>query len=312
MSDDEGDQPTKKSGRGGESKGDALVAQAKARLKAFSFWPSSSSKYEDAVELYTKAAAQYKIEKEWDKAAEAYKEAAGICEKNTNNQSEALQHYINAGKCYKNTSPKMAIKMFTIAVTQTQEGDKFSSAAKLWKDIAELEEKAMNPKEAIKAWTECANCYTACDSATSANSAFLKVAELAAEEEDYKRAIQIYEKVSASSAESSLGRWSVRDYLFKAILCHFVQGAKSGDIKGATATLKKYKTDYPMFEDSREAKLVENCLATFEDLDVEKFTGYVRDFDRMTKLDNWTAKILLEIKNAMKEGPGEEQPLDLT
>jgi len=247
-----------------------------------------------------------------DKAAEAYKEAAGIREKYTNSPSEACANYVNAGKCYKNSSPKLAIKMFTIAVTQTQEGDKFSSAAKLWKEIAELEEKSMNPKEAIKAWTECANCYTACDSASSANSAFLKVAELAAEEEDYKRAIQIYEKVSVTSAESSLGRWSVRDYLFKASLCHFVQGAKAGDVKSATTTIKKYKSEYPMFEDSREAKLVEGCLATFEELDVDKFTACVRDYDKMSKLDNWTAKILLEIKNAMKEGPGPEAPLDLT
>jgi hypothetical protein len=41
-------------------KGDDLVKQAEKRLKAFTFF-SSSEKYEDAVDLFDKAAAQYKI-----------------------------------------------------------------------------------------------------------------------------------------------------------------------------------------------------------------------------------------------------------
>jgi hypothetical protein len=44
---------------------------------------------------------------------------------------------------------------------------------------------------------------------------WIKVADLSADAEDYKRAISVYEKVSKASLESSALRWGVKDYLFK-------------------------------------------------------------------------------------------------
>jgi hypothetical protein len=69
-----------KGGGGGSAKGDELVSQAEKKLKSWSLF-SSSSKYDDACELYDKAAAQYKIDKEWEKAGQTYVKAAEISEK---------------------------------------------------------------------------------------------------------------------------------------------------------------------------------------------------------------------------------------
>jgi len=283
----------------GGSKGDKLVQEAERKLKSISWF--NPTKDEEAIEIYDKAAAQFKIEKDWEKAAETYVKAAELCEKQKN-VHEASTHYQSAAKCYKNVSPKEAIKMYTIAITLTQENNKFTTAAKLWKEIATLEEKQLHTKEAIKAWSECATCYEADDVTASANQALLKVAELAAEEEDYKRSIGIYEKVAQSAMDSTLGRWSVKDYLFKSLLCSFVMNAKTGDVKGTAQSLGKYKESFPAFDGSREAKLIENTLTAFNENDHEKFTNFVRDYDRISKLDNWTAKILLDIKTVLKEG----------
>lgn len=83
----------------------------------------------------------------------------------------------------------------------------------------------------------------------------LKVAQYAAQLEDYEKAIQIYEQVASSCLESSLLKYSAKEYFFRASLCHL-----SIDLLNATHALEKYAQQYPAFQDSREYKLVMvNC-----------------------------------------------------
>jgi hypothetical protein len=70
--------------------------------------------------------------------------------------------------------------------------------------------------------------YDTDNASANANGMHVKVAALAAENEDYKRAIEIYEKVSKNSLDNSSLRWSVKDYLFRALLCQFVLAARKG------------------------------------------------------------------------------------
>lgn len=57
-----------------------------------------------------------------------------------------------------------------------------------------------------------------------ANKLFLKVADLAALESDYYKAIQQYERVAKSSINNNLMKWSVKEYLLKAGICHLCTG----------------------------------------------------------------------------------------
>jgi len=294
-----------------DGKGEEFVKQAERRLRSWSIF--NSSKFEDAIELYTKAAAQFKITKDWDQAAKAYMQAAEISER-IKQTHDACTNYIEAAKCYKNGSSLTdAVRVYRLAITLHMDGNRFSTAAKLWKEVAQIEEKKGDNKAAIDAWNECANCYEASDGQASANQALLKVAELAAAEEDYKRAITIYEKVARTAIESQLGRHSVKDYLFKAALCHFALEARAGDVKALGETLEKYKDQFPMFDGSRECKLIENCFAAFTEDNVEKFTEHLVKFNSISPLDGWSSKILLDIKTALKEGPsGDADGPDLT
>jgi len=253
--------------------------------------------------LYAKAGAQYKISKDWDQAARAYIQAAELAEK-TKQAHDACTHYVEAAKCFKNgASFTEAVRVYRLAILLHMDANRFSTAAKLWKEVAEIEQKRGDNKSAIDAWNECANAYEASDGQASANQALLKVAELSASEEDYKRAVTIYEKVAKISVESSLGRHSVKDYLFKAALCHFALEARAGDVKGLGETIEKYKDQFPMFDGSRECKLIESCMAAFNEDNVDKFTEHLVKFNSVSPLDGWTSKILLDIKNALKEGP---------
>jgi len=94
----------------GGGKGNEYMAQAEKKLKGFAF--SSSSKFEAAMELYDKAAAQFKMTKQWDEAGDAYIKMAECAEK-LGNEAEAVSAYTNAGKAYKNGNTKEAIKAFS-------------------------------------------------------------------------------------------------------------------------------------------------------------------------------------------------------
>jgi len=288
----------------GERKGDELVAEAEKKLKGgFSFFGSKTTKMEEAAELYDKAAAQYKLSKSWQEAGDAYVKAAELCEK-TKNDTEGCNHYINAAKAYKNISSKDSLKFYKIAVDLHTANNRFSTAAKLYKEIAELEEKDMNVVGAMKAWNDAADCYFAEDSTTSGNQCLLQVATLAATDGDYKRAASLFEKVARSCLDqgSKLVQYSVKDYLYKAALCKFVQCAKDGDCKAVESAIDQYKDLFPAFDGCRECKFLEEAVKAFDDNDVEAFTGHVFKFDQVLKLDNWQASMLLEIKTALKTG----------
>lgn len=53
-----------------------------------------------------------------------------------------------------------------------------------------------------------------------ANKHYLKVADLAALEGDYYKAIENFERIGRASINNSLMKWSVKDYFMKAGICH--------------------------------------------------------------------------------------------
>jgi hypothetical protein len=57
--------------------------------------------------------------------------------------------------------------------------------------------------------------------------------------------------VAASALESSLLKYSAKEYFFRAALCHLCV-----DSLNAQHALHRYEEQYPAFADSREAKLI--------------------------------------------------------
>lgn len=84
----------------------------------------------------------------------------------------------------------------------------------------------------------------------------LKVAQYAAQLEEYDRAIEIYEQVASSCLDSSLLKYSAKEYFFRASLCHL-----SVDALNAQLAIEKYSEQYPAYQDSREFKLVKVSAA---------------------------------------------------
>lgn len=97
---------------------------------------------------------------------------------------------------------------------------KFSRAAKLEKDIGELYEGLGYPDDAIKHFAEAAEYFEGEGSSASASQCKLKVADHYAMTDKYDEAIELFEELASSSLGNDLTRWVIRDYLFKAGLCH--------------------------------------------------------------------------------------------
>ena len=93
-----------------------------------------------------------------------------------------------------------------------------------------------------------------------------------------------------SSLESTLLKWSVKDYLLRAGCCHLA----TGETGAATRALEKYSSMDVTFGGTREGQFLASMAQAFDDLDVDTFTDAIRDFDEISRLDAQKTSLLLE------------------
>ena len=307
--------------------------------KKLSSWFAFGSKYEDAAEMFSKAANLFKVAKNCalparesvaklhahpparatgDEAAEAFYEIAQ-CHLKLNSAHEAAEAYKDAAVCYKKTNLGRAIEHYKEAVQIHIDTGKFTTAAKLQKEIAELYEAESNLSAAMEGFQQAADYYAAEDATSQQSQCLLKVAGFAAQTLDYKKAIELYEQVAMTSLESTLLKWSVKDYYLRAGICHLA----TGDIDSATRAYSRYAQCDATFESTREGtflkQIVQACLCrpsaqppprvphtsrcaqrlparatqAYEALDAEQFTDLVQAYDEVSRLDPQKTTLLL-------------------
>lgn len=272
-----------------------LIAKADKKLTSW-FASFSGSKYEDAEELYSKAANQLKVAKQWEAAGAAFEKAAQ-CHLKLQSPHDAASSYQDAGLCYKKTNTQQAVLLYKEVVSIHIDLGRFTTAAKVQKEIGELYEAEGDNAKAIEAFQTAADYYQAEENNSTANQMLLRVAGLAAGAKDYKRAIEIYEQVAIASLESNLLKFSVKGYLLLAGLCRLA----TGEIGAALNALERYEGMDATFAGSREGALLRDVVTAFEAYDEDTFTEKVRAYDEISRLDAQKTSLLLEIKNQMKD-----------
>lgn len=282
-----------------EERGNKLVAQAKERLESSRGFMSKlfggQSKIEDACDLYTRAANSYKMAKKWTAAGNAFQECAKMQLNQLQSKHEAASQYVEAANCYRKGDFEEAISSLLSAIEIFTDMGRFSIAAKHHASIAEIyESNLINIDQAIVHYTQAADYYKGENSTSAANKCMLKVATFAAQQEDYNKAISIFEEVATVSLESSLLKYSAREYLFKAALCNMCL-----DVHTAQSSIEKYCQMFAAFEDSREYKLLSNLLEAADEGNSDKFTDSVREYDAISRLDQWYTTLLLRIKKSV-------------
>ncbi|KAJ9087793.1 vesicular-fusion protein S17 [Entomophthora muscae] len=266
-------------------------AQAKETHKGW----FGGNKLDEAFDLYQQAGNSFKLAKCWKDAGEAFESAAKVAIK-LGEQNDAATQFINASKAFKKDYPQEAINCLKLAVDILTQRGRFHSAATHQKEIAALYETELsNLSEAMAAYELAGEWYGSEDSKAIANSCNLKVAEFAAQLEQYPKAIAIFEKVASDSINNQLAKWSVKEYFFKAGLCHLVVG----DPISTQRAFEQYEAMDSSFSQTRECKLLRNLIDAIEQEDVEAFTEHVFEFDQISKLDNWKTSLLLRVKKSI-------------
>ncbi|KAF7239813.1 Beta-soluble NSF attachment protein [Varanus komodoensis] len=64
--------------------------------------------------------------------------------------------------------------------------------------------------------------------------------------------------------------------------------------------LEKYEEMFPAFTDSRECKLLKKLLEAHEEQNCEAYTEAVKEFDSISRLDQWLTTMLLRIKKSIQ------------
>ncbi|XP_045075953.1 N-ethylmaleimide-sensitive factor attachment protein, alpha b isoform X2 [Coregonus clupeaformis] len=194
------------------------------------------------------------------------------------------------------TLPLTSSMLETPSKKLTHKG-RFTIAAKHHISIAEIfETELVDIDKAIAHYEQAADYYKGEESTSSANKCLLKVATYVAQLEQYQKAIEIYEQVGTNAMDSTLLKYSAKDYFFKAALCHFCV-----DMLNAKLALQKYEEMFPAFSDSRECKLVKKLLDAYEEQNVDVYTDAVKEYDTVSRLDQWLTTMLLRIKKTIQE-----------
>ncbi|KAI5475294.1 vesicular-fusion protein Sec17 [Pseudohyphozyma bogoriensis] len=266
----------------------------------FSFFSSSSAKFEEAHELYLSAGNAYKMEKQWKESGDCFCKAAEMALKG-DEKDDAANDYWNASKSYKKTHPELAVAALQRTIQLYKEKGRFRQAADREKDIAVIwQQESGNLVGALEAYENAGELYASEDATATANSCFKEAADLAATLEQYPKAVQHFERVAKASLASPLTRYSVKEYYLKAGMCWLA----TGDIVSTKRAIDEYSMADGTFPSTREAKFLHAITDAFDAGDAETYTGAVAEYDRLTKLDNWKTNILLKIKNAIAEEPG--------
>jgi len=264
----------------------------------FALFGGRQEKWEGAAELYSQAANAFRMSKQNKEAGQAFEKAANIQTNKLNEPDDAANTLTEAFKIYRKTDPLDAARCLDVAINHYTTKGNFRRAATHKQNLAEVYETEIgDPKKAMESYELAASWFESDNAEALANKLYLKVADLAAIEGDYYKAIEHFDKVSASSVSNNLMKWSVKDYFLKAGLCHLAVG----DQVATSRALEKYRDMDPTFPSTREHQLLVDLYEAVEGGDQEAFADKLFQYDQMSKLDKWKTTLLLRIKNAIEE-----------
>lgn len=307
------------SGDGYEQKGHEYRQQADKKLKGGAFSRMfSSGREEAAVELLERAATQFKLAKSWTNAGQVFEQLAGLQLK-LDSRTDAAAAWVEASRAYSRAQdPKdsshgtggtggnaQSSACLKNAIDLYTEMGRLGMAARHIKALAEESEKT-DRAEAMQLYSQAAELFAGEDSTSEASKCRLKVAFFSAELEQYREAIEIFEEVGRAAADNNLLRFSARGHLLNAGLCHLA----GSDQIAIQRAIEKYGDIDLQFAGSREANLLTDLAADFEEGEVQKFVDHIAEFDSMTRLDPWKSGILLKVKKRLEEA--DEDELDLS
>ncbi|KAI3400038.1 hypothetical protein diail_4872 [Diaporthe ilicicola] len=281
-------------------KADKMLASASG---GFGFFGGREDKYQNAADLYSQAANAYRMQKNNREAGQAFEKAAQVQINNLKDPDDAANTYVDAFKVYRQDNPEDAARCLDFSINQYCAKGNFRRAASHKENLGDLFENQLGDmKRALEAYEAAAGWYESDGAAALANKLYLKVADLAALDGEYHKAIEHYERVAQQSINNNLMRYSVKEYFLKAGICHLA----SNDLIATNRALEKYRDMDPSFGQQREHQLLVDVIEMIEAGDKEGFADKLYAYDQMSKLDKWKTALLLRVKGNIEEAAADE------
>lgn len=222
--------------------------------------------------------------------------AAALQEEKLNEPDDAALTRSEASKAYRKTDPEDAARCLERAIKHYTARGNFRRAASMQQTLAEIYETDIGDgKRATAAYEVAAGWFEEDNASALANKLYLKAADLAGLEGDNYKAIEHFERVAKNSVNNDLMRFSVKDYLLRAGICHLA----TNDLVGAGRAIEAYPELDPSFAGTREHELLTELLEAVKEGDPERFADKLWQFDQMSKLNSWKTTMLLRYARSL-------------
>lgn len=269
---------------------------------------SGGAKYDEAADLYLKAANQFKLIKDWQNAADSFA-SFGACSAKAGMPTDEANGYVEAARCLKNISANEALFWFDKASGILSAAGRFTQAAKILKEVAEIHESEANTKKAAEFYQKAEDMFSMDEhSKSQVTACILKRAELMAENGEILEAAQLFEKEGEKALLNPMLQFGAREHFLKAGILYLALG----DPVTAKVACERFHQRDPRLEGTREGKLLKGLTAAFSENDLDGFREKLAEYDQVTRLDEWKAKHLLSVVGKMESPEGAEAEVDFS
>ncbi|NWX71081.1 SNAA protein, partial [Alca torda] len=253
-----------------------------------------SSRIEEACDIYARAANMFKMAKNWSAAGNAFCQAAQL-HLQLQSKHDAATNFVDAGNAFKKADPQEAINCLIRAIEIYTDMGRFTIAAKHHISIAEIyETELVDIEKAIAHYEQAADYYKG-EESNSPPPSFLLLPP------------------SSSSflppPSSFLLLLPSSSFLLPPPPSFLLLPPSSSSFLPPPSSfllllppppwqlaVQKYEEMFPAFTDSRECKLVKKLLDAHEEQNIDAYTDAVKEYDSISRLDQWLTTMLLRIK----------------
>lgn len=275
---------------------DELMKKAKSsttKFSLFNVFSDYTSNTEYAIELYERAGNLYKMSKDLSSAAKAFI-AAGDLNIKLEQYLAAGYNYHYAGQCL-NRLDMSGGPWFHRAADRFIEAGQFIRAADTLTELADSE--YVNRDEAYSIYLKILDIYETDERPVLINPIREKLAEyLILSKDDFIGAVQYYQQIVISSADSPILSSKAQSSEAKIILCYLA----NDDLTQAKKMFEYYAEIDLSFSSFRNGKFCASVIEAFEKYDVDLFTKVVSDYDQITRLDKIQTRLLSRAKYHIK------------
>lgn len=275
--------------------------------------------YDAAQDLFSQAAARFKLEKNYLRSGEAYTRA-GDCAVKVDDTFAAGKLYADAAAVYRRVDLAKAAAVLEVAVQMQVSNNRLSAAAQLLREYAEeLAEQggsssssgttAANESrhvpsslDAIPYYEKAARYYHAEDQKSQEQKCMVAMAKIYGEHDKFDQSLAYYERIANMMVSGPL-RFQAQDYFLRAMLCRLAMVTNDARVERSEEcqeALNHYMDTDMYLRDTREAEFLQQVIDAVSTSDIEKFEDAVAMLNDMRKLDEWKTHVLLVVKNNME------------